>query len=197
MYYEFGGLTSFAVAAAEATTGRQISAANSKDGKAWIDYRGPPETFRNVPFSLVLRGKVPASVFRGKTVVIGATAPSLQDQHATSTTGDELMSGPEVQANSIWTAIHGFPLSSSATVLDLILILLFAAAPAAATLRLKPPPALRRGRPRARLRARHPARLRRRHGPAGRLPAAGAGPLGARRARRQLPDHQLRAPARA
>jgi adenylate cyclase len=142
MYYEFGGLTSFAVAAAEATTGEPISPSRFEDGKAWIDYRGPPGTFRNVPFSRVLRGEVPASVFRGRTVVIGATAPSLQDQHATSTTGDDLMSGPEVQANAIWTAIHDFPLSSSATVLDLLLILLLAAAPAAATVRLKPLAAL-------------------------------------------------------
>ena len=142
MLYEFGGLTSFAVAAAEATTGEGISPSQFEDNKAWIDYRGPPGTVRNVPFSRVLRGKVPASVFRGKTVVIGATAPSLQDQHATSTTGDSLMSGPEVQANAIWTAIHGFPLSSSSTVIDLILILLLAAAPAAATLRMKPPAAI-------------------------------------------------------
>ena len=117
MFYEFGGLTSFPVGGAEATTGeRDLARPSSNDGKAWIDYRGPPGTFRNVSFSRVLHGKVPASVFRGKTVVIGATAPSLQDLHATSTTGDELMSGPEVQANAIWTAIHGFPLSSSATV---------------------------------------------------------------------------------
>jgi adenylate cyclase len=143
MYYEHGGLVSFGVAAAEAMTGRPISESEfDSDGKAWIDYRGPPETFRNVPFSRVLRDKVPASVFRGKTVVIGATAPSLQDLHATSTTGDSLMSGPEVQASAIWTAAHGFPLSSSAAVVDLILILLLAAAPAAATLWLKPPPAL-------------------------------------------------------
>jgi adenylate cyclase len=143
MYYERGGLVSFGVAAAEGMTGRHITEGEfESDGKDWIDYRGPPETFRNVPFSRVLRGTVPASVFRGKTVVIGATAPSLQDLHATSTTGDTLMSGPEVQASAIWTAAHGFPLSSSATVLDLLLILLLAASPAAATLWLKPPSAL-------------------------------------------------------
>jgi adenylate cyclase len=142
MYYEFGGLTSFPVAAAEATTGHRISPGDFEDGKAWIDFRGPPDTIRNVSFGRVLHGKVPASAFRGKTVVIGATAPSLQDLHATSTTGDDRMSGSEVQANAIWTAIHGFPLGSSPTVLDLILILLLAAAPAAATLWLKPPPAL-------------------------------------------------------
>lgn len=142
MYYEFGGLTSFPVVAAEATTGRHISPDEFEDGKAWIDFRGPPGTLHEVSFGRVLHGKVPGSVFRGKTVVIGATAPSLQDLHATSTTGDELMSGPEVQANGIWTAIHGFPLSSSATFVDVLLILLMAAVPAAATLWLRPPPAL-------------------------------------------------------
>jgi adenylate cyclase len=143
MLYDYEGLKSFGVVAAEAMTGKPISPTEfDGDGKAWIDYRGPPDTFRNVSFSRVLRGKVPASVFRGKTVVIGATAPSLQDLHATSTTGDELMSGPELQASAIWTAAHGFPLSSSATVIDLILIILLAAAAAAATLWLKPPPAL-------------------------------------------------------
>ena len=142
MVYEFGGLTSFAVATVEATTEEKISPDSFEDGKAWIDYRGPPGTIRNVSFGRVLHGKVPASVFRGKTVVIGATAPKLQDLHATSTGGDELMSGPELQANAIWTAAHGFPLSSSATVIDLILILLLAAGPAAATLWLKPLPSL-------------------------------------------------------
>jgi adenylate cyclase len=143
MFYEFGGLTTFAVAAAEATTGEPVSESSfDSDGKAWIDFRGPPGTFREVAFSRVLRGKIPPSVFRGKTVVIGATAPKLQDQHATSTTGNGLMSGPELQASAIWTAIHGFPLSSSATFVDVLLILLLAAAPAAMTLWLKPPPAL-------------------------------------------------------
>jgi adenylate cyclase len=138
MHYEVGGLQTFGVVGAEAMTGHPISRGNFEDGKAWIDFRGPPETFRNVSFSRVLRGKVPASVFRGKTVVIGATTPSLQDVHPTSTTGDELMSGPEVQASAIWTAAAGFPLSSATTVVDVILILLLAAAPALATLRLKP-----------------------------------------------------------
>ena len=55
--------------------------------------------------------------------IIGASAPSLQDVHPTSTTGDELMSGPEIQANAIWTAEHGFPLASSGLLVDLMLIL--------------------------------------------------------------------------
>ena len=90
-------------------------------------------------------GKVPDRVFGGKTIVIGAAAPSLQDVHPTSTTGDELMSGPELQANAIWTAEEGFPLASTPLVVDLMLILLMAAAPAAMTLRLPPVPALAGG----------------------------------------------------
>jgi adenylate cyclase len=143
MHYEFDGLPSFAIVTAEAATGEPIDPAEMEgDGSAWIDFRGPPGTFRQVSYSSVLRGQVPASVFRGKTIIVGASAPSLQDLHPTSTTGNELMAGPEIQANAIWTAEHGFPLGSSGLIVDLMLILLMAAAPAAATLRLKPPLAL-------------------------------------------------------
>ena len=42
--------------------------------------------------------------------------------HATPEGGD-LMSGPEVQANAIWTALHGFPLSEAPGWLDALAIL--------------------------------------------------------------------------
>jgi adenylate cyclase len=143
MHYEVDGLVTFGVAVAEAATGEEIDPAEMEgDGEAWIDYRGPPGTFAHYSYSRVLRGEVPAAAFRGKTVIVGASAPSLQDVHPTSTTGDELMPGPEIQANAAWTAEHGFPLSSTGLVVDLLLILLMAAAPAAATLRMKALPAL-------------------------------------------------------
>jgi adenylate cyclase len=143
MHYSVDGLVTFAVATAEAASGETIEPGEFEAGdEAWIDYRGPPETIRNIPYSRVLEGKVPDSVFRGKTVIVGATAPSLQDVHATSTSGNELMSGPEVQANAVWTAEHDFPLKSSGAIVDLLLILLMAAAPAGMTLRLKPLTAL-------------------------------------------------------
>jgi adenylate cyclase len=143
MRYEVDGLVTFGVATAEAATGEAIDPAEMEgDGEAWIDYRGPPGTIAHYSYSRVLRGEVPASAFRGKTVIVGASAPSLQDVHPTSTTGDELMSGPEVQANATWTAEHSFPLSSSGLAVDLLLILLMASAPAAATLRVKALPAL-------------------------------------------------------
>ncbi|HET7443879.1 MAG TPA: adenylate/guanylate cyclase domain-containing protein [Solirubrobacterales bacterium] len=143
MHYELEGLVTLPIAATEAATGEEIDPDEMEgDGTAWIDFRGPPGTFRNIPYSRVLRGEVPAAAFRGKTVIIGATAPVLQDLHPTSTTGDELMSGPEIVANEVWTAEHGFPLSSSGTLVDLLLILLLAAVPAAITLRLTPVPSV-------------------------------------------------------
>jgi adenylate cyclase len=143
MRYEVDGLVSFGIATAEAATGEAIDPAEMEgDREAWIDYRGPPGTIAHYSYSRVLRGKVPASAFRGKTVIVGASAPSLQDVHPTSTTGDELMPGPEIQANAVWTAEHGFPLSTSGLAVDLLLILLMAAAPAAATLRMQAASAL-------------------------------------------------------
>ena len=143
MRYEIDGLVSFGVATAEASTGEAIDVSEMEgDGEAWIDYRGPPETIAHYSYSRVLRGLVSPAAFRGKTVIVGASAPSLQDVHPTSTTRDELMPGPELQANAAWTAEHGFPLSSSPLAIDLLLILLMAAAPAAATLRMSAAPAL-------------------------------------------------------
>lgn len=143
MTYEIDGLVSFGVAVAEAATGEEIEPSDMEgDGEAWIDYRGPPKTIATYSYSRVLRGQVPDSAFRGKSVIVGATAPKLQDVHATSTTKDELMPGPEIQANAAWTAAHGFPLSSSSVPVDVLLLLLLAAAPAAVTLRLTALPAL-------------------------------------------------------
>jgi adenylate cyclase len=118
-------LISFPVAVAEEKLGTEIgTGAFTEDGSAWIDYRGPPGTIRTVSYSRVLRGEIPPETFRGKTVVIGSSAPSLQDRHPTSTSGDELMSGPEVQASAIWTAEHDFPLSSSSDAVDVLVIVL-------------------------------------------------------------------------
>ena len=137
--FSFSGLTGFAVTTVEAATGRSVSAAPlAGSHSAWIDFRGPPGTIPAYSFSQVLRGRVPARDFRNKIVIVGAEAPSLQDDHTTPTSGDTVMSGPEVQANAIWTVQHGFPLGSSPAILDVLLILLMAIGPALANWRLKP-----------------------------------------------------------
>ena len=109
--------------AREATS---LTPARFESGKALIDYRGGIGAFPEVSFWRVLRGTAPAGVFRGKIVVVGATAPSLQDLHATPTSGSGLMPGPEVQANAIWTALHGNPLRDAPGWLTAIAVLLAA-----------------------------------------------------------------------
>jgi adenylate cyclase len=105
-------------------------------GSAWIDFRGPPGAIAYASFSRVLAGKVPPDFFRGRVVVVGLIAPTLQDVHATSTTGSELMPGAEIQASAIWTALHGFPLRGTGAWLTLLLVLAFGLLPPVAGMRL-------------------------------------------------------------
>ncbi len=131
------GLPSFAVAAIEAT-GRRISRSRFEQGTALIDFRGPPGTVPTVSFSDVLAGRVPAKVFAGKIVVVGATSPTLQDVHPTpTTTVNQPMPGPEIQANAIWTALHGNPLQPGAAWLAVLALLMGGAATPFAALRLR------------------------------------------------------------
>ncbi len=126
---EVGGLDSIAVVTAERLTGHAPDPQGFRDGRAWIDYRGPPGTIPSVSFSDVLRGHVPDDRIRGKIVLIGATAPTLRDVHSTPVGGERLMPGAEVQANAIWTALHGLPLRSAPPPVNLLVLILLAMLP--------------------------------------------------------------------
>jgi adenylate cyclase len=121
------GLTTFGVATAAVAGGKPVPPA--RDGSHWIDFAGPPGTVKTYSYSDVYFGKVPPSAFRDKIVVIGPSAPSLQDIHATSAAGGQQMSGAEVQANVIETALHGFPLRSAPSWLNILLIVLLGMLP--------------------------------------------------------------------
>jgi len=116
---------------------RAVPASRYDDGKAFIDFRGPPGTIPSVSFADLLRGKVPKSMLRGKTVVVGATSPTLHDEHATAA-GSDLMSGPEVQANAIWTVLNGLPLRLAPVWLNLLAIVATALAVPLVALRVRP-----------------------------------------------------------
>jgi signal transduction histidine kinase len=86
-------------------------------GRFTVDYIGPAGSFDPVTYSVtdVLRGAVPAAAFRGKYVLIGATAASLGDHvaspfvHDTDTRSGQhggLMPGVEVMANAINTILR-------------------------------------------------------------------------------------------
>jgi HD-GYP domain-containing protein (c-di-GMP phosphodiesterase class II) len=126
---EVGGLDSIAVATTERLTGHTPDPHGFRDGRAWIDYRGPPGTIPTVSFTDVYDGKVPDSVLKGKIAVVGGTAPTLRDVHSTPVGGEQLMAGAEVQANAIWTALHGLPLRSAPPAVDLLILILLAMLP--------------------------------------------------------------------
>ena len=84
-----------------------------------------PGRSRTCPSLTVLDGHFDPAAMRGKVVVVGATAPVLQDVHATA--AGSLMSGPEVQANAIATALADFPLRSPSEAVTLLLIVALAA----------------------------------------------------------------------
>jgi len=123
---EVAGLESIAVAATERITGHTPDPNGFRDGKAWIDYRGPPGTIPTVSFSDVYYGRVPAEKIRGRTVIVGGTAPTLRDVHSTPVGGEQLMAGAEVQANAIWTALDGLPLRSAAPLYNLLILMAMA-----------------------------------------------------------------------
>jgi HD-GYP domain-containing protein (c-di-GMP phosphodiesterase class II) len=130
------GVPSFPVAVARRAQGHAPTADAFDHGEAWIDYRGARGTFPMLSFSSVVRGKFDPRAVRGKVVVVGAVAPALQDNHATPIGGGDLMSGPEVEANAIWTALHRMPLRNAPFRLDLIALLLLAFTPLLLRVRL-------------------------------------------------------------
>lgn len=136
MAYEINALPTLALATAEIATRRPISRAKFHNGYAWIDYSGPTDTYPLVPFSTVYANHVSPNLFRGKVVIVGATAPVLQDIHATSTAS--AMSGPEIQANAVDTLLRGVPLSVVPGWVNILLIVILGAAVPIASLRARP-----------------------------------------------------------
>src|SRR6266545_1163917 len=119
--YDVNGVKAFSIAAAERFLGHAIAPSQLGGKTAWIDYAGAEGTIPAVSYSDALRGKVRPGFFRGKIVVIGETELALQDVHPTPTT--PTMSGPEIQANAIATALSGFPLTSVSGWWNALLIL--------------------------------------------------------------------------
>jgi serine/threonine protein kinase/CHASE2 domain-containing sensor protein len=113
-----GGAESFALAAARAADPRVVRQAPRG---SLIDYPSGPGTVPAISFLDVLSGRFSSRAIRGKVVVVGPTAPVLQDVH-TSPLGAG-MPGPELQADAISTALKGFPLRSASLALTSWLLL--------------------------------------------------------------------------
>jgi adenylate cyclase len=126
MARELEGLETLPVAVVERGTGKQIPPDAFPEDRPWIDYHGKSNV-RTIPFYRVARGEFPKGTFTDKYVVVGATAPSLQDVHPTSVSGDDFMYGVEILANSISTILGDFPLRGAPPWTTIVLIVLFGA----------------------------------------------------------------------
>ena len=132
-FHAIDGLETFAVAATEAATKRQVA---PFDG-ALIDYHGPPGTVPTYRFIDLVKGRIDPAKLRGRIVVVGASAPSLQDLHPVPTIDDGLMPGPEVQANAISTVLRGLPLREAPWWADLLAVIALAFVVPLVSLRLR------------------------------------------------------------
>jgi adenylate cyclase len=135
--YATNGLRSFPVVTSETATGRAVAASLFGGGTLPIDFAGPPETFARTSFYDVLANPPDPSLFAGKVVIVGASAPILQDVHATATTNGATMSGPEVWANATSTLLRGVPLRDVPGWLNVLLIVLLAVIAPLGSLRLR------------------------------------------------------------
>jgi adenylate cyclase len=115
------GLETFGLVGAELASGRTIDPSELGGALGWIDFLGPPGTVPHYSLVRVARGEIEPGTFRGKVVVVGASAPSLRDFNRTATGAH--MDGPEQQANVLATAFAGFPLQGAPGWLDVLLIL--------------------------------------------------------------------------
>ena len=120
--YDVSKLKSLSVVAAERATGRALDPGLFGGKGAWIDYRGGPGTFPTLSFADVYEHQFNPQRVAGKIVVVGTSDPTLQDLHSTPTSGSDLMSGPEIQANAIETALHRVPLRSAPWWLNLLIV---------------------------------------------------------------------------
>ncbi len=114
-------LRTLPVEAGELFLGEPVTESSFDENHAWVDYAGEPGTYPTHSLVDVNRGRVPASEFEGKVVIVGPTDPIAQDLVQTPTS-DAPMPGPEAQANAIATVIGGLPLREASSLVNTLLL---------------------------------------------------------------------------
>ncbi len=77
----------------------------NEEGRVLINYRGPQKTFPHYSATDVIHGRVPAKAFRGKIVLVGATAIGIYDIRVTPF--EHVYPGLEIHANVIDSILQG------------------------------------------------------------------------------------------
>ena len=93
-------------------------------GRLLVNFRGPQKTFPHYSFVDVINGSAPASAFKDKIVLVGATAIGIYDMRVTPFSGT--FPGVEIHANIIDNILRNDPISRPdwVTVVDVAAILL-------------------------------------------------------------------------
>ncbi len=101
-----GGLPTLPVLTASVARHRALSRGELGRPPVPIDYAGGPGTFDTVSLAQLLSGGVPAARVSGRIVVLGETAATGQDMHEYSALDRRQMTGVEIEANAIITALE-------------------------------------------------------------------------------------------
>jgi len=112
----------------------RTSAATGIPAAMRIRYMGPEGTFLTLSFTDVMNGRIPARVFEGKYVVIGATANSLKDVLKTPF---GTMPGVEVHANALSTILGGRYSADAPLPIGIVLLILVGALAAVIVVHIK------------------------------------------------------------
>jgi CHASE2 domain-containing sensor protein len=99
----------FPYAVALTVGGGTLKEGVAADNQDVIDFRGPPGTFKPIPFKDVLNGRAPVDVFRDRVVIVGTTRLFNPKGAGAVPTGD-VMDRVEIDANAITTLLDGAPL---------------------------------------------------------------------------------------
>ncbi len=102
-----------------------------------INYAGPEGVFERISFAALLDGSVDPARFRGKIVIVGATAQGAGDRHFTPVSAGIGMSGIEIHANILRTILDEAFLLPPSPLVEIALYLLTAVACVAAGAKLR------------------------------------------------------------
>jgi adenylate cyclase len=106
--------------------GNQLSVRTDDLGQMLINYQGPLGAFRHFSIADVLQKSVPPGTFKGKLVLVGATATGIGDLRATPY-GGNIYPGVEIHANAIDNILNNRFIKRDAktALIDALLIFIF------------------------------------------------------------------------
>jgi adenylate cyclase len=98
-----------------------------KKNRFLVNYVGPPGTYKRYSFTDVVKGEYSNDEFKGKILLVGATAPDLHDNYFVPTSYGRAMPGVEIHASAIQQFITGRHIQNAPKWLTITLIFIVAA----------------------------------------------------------------------